>query len=580
MNDSDIAATTLITPDLFWHVINILITKPHVVNKRLWGCKILGRFMCASNKAWESLLPVKFEDTVNIDVFLQELSRCMESELVPHDNSGETELVLTELLPKNYGDKHAFQLVYLQKLESTATFYDVSPSGHCQYLCPDFSYRFYLENNVIKLSCDDDNKESKCYPWLLTTVLPQVNKWSQEITSTQQSVTKSLALVPHDQYYIKYNVLKEKYGKELVKIWPECTDPSKFVYEDIAIATYLLLLWGSNDECAEVTSQKFVDMGCGNGLLVYILTMEGHNGYGIDVRKRKIWDMYPKNVQLLEKTITPSNINTFSDIDWVIGNHSDELTPWIPVIAAKSSFKCKFFLLPCCAYNFDGSKYQRINSSKTQYTEYLEYIQKLSEDCGFHTYTDRLKIPSTKRICFVGNKRKHKQEEFNKYCESIDILIQSSDNGKAAATDNFKAREPTEKVRNCTRVDKNVIESIVSCVAKYILEGCQLDSPNWSTGKTIDISEVVSLLSSNTLKVLKSECGGLQTLLKNNNHIFKVRNGQIQFQYPRSVEEINRSIMNNKKIKSSIKIKVKECWFYKNHPQGCPLSDVDCSFVH
>lgn len=53
----------------------------------------------------------------------------------------------------------------------------------------------------------------------MTTVLPQVNKWSQEITnSTQQSVNKSLALVPHGQYYIKYNVLKEKYGKELVKV--------------------------------------------------------------------------------------------------------------------------------------------------------------------------------------------------------------------------------------------------------------------------------------------------------------------------------------------------------------------------
>ena len=25
----------------------------------------------------------------------------------------------------------------------------------------------------------------------------------------------------------------------------------------------------------------------------------------------------------------------FPDVDWLIGNHSDELTPWIPVMAAR-----------------------------------------------------------------------------------------------------------------------------------------------------------------------------------------------------------------------------------------------------
>jgi tRNASer (uridine44-2'-O)-methyltransferase len=63
----------------------------------------------------------------------------------------------------------------------------------------------------------------------------------------------------------------------------------------VAIATYILLLW----EKDEVPQKKtFVDLGCGNGLLVYILTKEGHNGVGIDVRKRQIWDFYPKDVKL------------------------------------------------------------------------------------------------------------------------------------------------------------------------------------------------------------------------------------------------------------------------------------------
>lgn len=44
--------------------------------------------------------------------------------------------------------------------------------------------------------------------------------------------------------------------------------------------------------------QTFVDLGCGNGLLVYILVKEGHKGLGIDIRRRQIWNMYSKDVKL------------------------------------------------------------------------------------------------------------------------------------------------------------------------------------------------------------------------------------------------------------------------------------------
>lgn len=81
----------------------------------------------------------------------------------------------------------------------------------------------------------------------------------------------------------------------MLQIWPECTDASKFVYEDLAITAYLLLLWELNESKEK---QTFVDLGCGNGLLVYILTKEGHSGVGLDVRKRNIWSMYPPDVIL------------------------------------------------------------------------------------------------------------------------------------------------------------------------------------------------------------------------------------------------------------------------------------------
>lgn len=92
------------------------------------------------------------------------------------------------------------------------------------------------------------------------------------------------------------------------QIWPECTDPTKFVYEDVAIATYLLLIWDEKHSGDTRKSVNFVDVGCGNGLLVYILTNEGHRGLGVDVRKRKIWDIYGENINLKVSSIQHSKI--------------------------------------------------------------------------------------------------------------------------------------------------------------------------------------------------------------------------------------------------------------------------------
>ena len=53
-----------------------------------------------------------------------------------------------------------------------------------------------------------------------------------------------------------------------------------------------------------------------------------------------------------EREITPRDSSLDPSADWLIGNHSDELTPWIPVMAARTSLSCNFFLLPCCTHDF------------------------------------------------------------------------------------------------------------------------------------------------------------------------------------------------------------------------------------
>ncbi len=45
--------------------------------------------------------------------------------------------------------------------------------------------------------------------------------------------------------------------------------------------------------------------------------------------------------------------HTFPEVDWLVGNHSDELTPWIPYMASKSGYNTSFFVLPCCFHDFD-----------------------------------------------------------------------------------------------------------------------------------------------------------------------------------------------------------------------------------
>uniref|UniRef100_A0A2A4KBC0 tRNA (uracil-O(2)-)-methyltransferase n=1 Tax=Heliothis virescens TaxID=7102 RepID=A0A2A4KBC0_HELVI len=580
---------TTLNPDTFWDSINILVSKPHVINKRLWGSKLWFRCSGKLNGLVSSeLLPISpLSDSItddNVDKLKTQILKDLKIESVadPADIDCTIEVLLIELLPKNYSDSQAYQVVCLQKEKCTVTFYDVTPQSLGQKLCPDFSYRIFLSDNQITLTAESA-ETSKSYKWLANTLLPQLIKWgTNSINDEAKSnviCSESLSLVSQTKYYEKYNDLKIKYGKEMVKIWPECTDATKFVYEDVAIAAYLLLLW--EDETGN--KKSFVDLGCGNGLLVYILTMEGHTGIGLDVRKRNIWDMYPSDVKLQEKTITPSDASIFPEMDWIIGNHSDELTPWIPVIAAKSSYTCNFFLLPCCAYNFDGTKYQRKNSYKSQYNDYLDHIKHLCEDCGFKIGIDRLKIPSTKRICLVSNGRVYPEEEYTLYCNKIDDIISTGSSNTSHNINidkEFKAREPVERVRNCTQIDKGVVDSIVECISRYLLEGCSESDSSWSLGRKAEFNELVQLIPKENLNILKSECGGIQTLLKNNHNIFEVQSGKVGLRYPKTINEVVSNSRKRKLKQIPIKVQQKKCWFFNNHPQGCPLSDENCSFLH
>lgn len=259
----------------------------------------------------------------------------------------------------------------------------------------------------------------------------------------------------------------------------------------------------------------------------------------------------------------PSLESTFPDVDWIIGNHSDELTPWIPVMAAKSSYKTNFFLLPCCHFEFNGCKYARTKSNHSCYEEYMDYIDKICQICGFIFERDRLKIPSTKRHCFVSRGRVYSDDDKLKYYDNINRYVKE----KLHGSNEMKVRSAKEEVKNCTQLDQKFLSSVVREVASFILSK-RKDFEGWREGEFVDLKDVIGIISSDQRQLLKKECGGLKTLLKNHHNIFLVVNGRVKLRKP-VVKEVPPHYY-----------KKKECWFYHNHPDSCPLLEEQCSYIH
>lgn len=258
--------------------------------------------------------------------------------------------------------------------------------------------------------------------------------------------SKYIKRVAHDnlltelEYRQRYDVMKIKYNF-WVERWTECTDPVKFVYEELSIAAYLCALWDKEfSEEGLQEKQSFIDCGCGNGFLVYLLISEGHSGIGVDLQKRDIWDQYPEKVRasLRHEKMDPLTYDC-SGYDWIIGNHSDELSPWLPVMAARCQIEkraravCKvsgktlaggcselemrrayprFFVLPCCFYDFDGKKVAFGKTRRTlgvraiagtgKYEQYYRWIAQISRAFGFTVEYENLRIPSTKYVSILG----------------------------------------------------------------------------------------------------------------------------------------------------------------------------------
>ncbi|KAK3311430.1 uncharacterized protein B0T15DRAFT_75239 [Chaetomium strumarium] len=241
-------------------------------------------------------------------------------------------------------------------------------------------------------------------------------------------------LVPQARVQNTYTRLKQKYARSLIKSWAETTDPAKHVFEDLCIAAFLLELW--LDTYGQGTFPGFVDIGCGNGLLVYILNQEGFAGWGFDARSRKSWAAYNTKMKtpageqdtLQQLVLLPPPVSrdglaglsgdTFNDKlihngrfpegTFIISNHADELTPWTPIIAALS--ECPFIAIPCCSHNLAGERFRAPapkdkTTADSAYSSLVVWVSNIATDCGWEVEQEMLRIPSTRNTALVGRKR-------------------------------------------------------------------------------------------------------------------------------------------------------------------------------
>lgn len=141
---------------------------------------------------------------------------------------------------------------------------------------------------------------------------------------------------------------------------------------------------------------------------------------------------------------------------FLIGNHADELTPWVPVLASVTPSCAGFVNIPCCAWKLDGTRFtptqarfdladvaafllgtpssvtpqepphaqpvvhdprtlaahtqwfaQRLTSEPddhghSKHRAYYAYIAELHLHTGWCLETEALRIPSTKNWAFVA----------------------------------------------------------------------------------------------------------------------------------------------------------------------------------
>ncbi|EFO83708.1 hypothetical protein CRE_03131 [Caenorhabditis remanei] len=495
------------------------------------------------------------------------------------DPSNRSEITISKFIRKvrpsntqNFSE-NAYELSFYEE-DFLVRFYPVvlDDKEHPHFASPySIACRVPSENSLTLQILKPSNAPDEHYEFLRNSAFKQVFTWMKGIDLSKTS-RKTNSLIDKESYARTYQQIREDYGRGLIQGWTENSNPHKVIFEDCGIAAYITELINRG---LLPKPKKFVDIGCGNGVLVHLLNKIGLNGYGVDVRQRKIWKTTLKDVDLRESTVEPQFIvenqpHFDADVDLLIGNHSDELTPWIPVMTAK--LNCNFFLIPCCPFDFFGKfsntgSYLGPKRMTSQYESFFEWTVSVADRLGFDVKLDRLAIPSTKRLCIVGRVPERG------LCPNLDTTIQKMTQGQK-----FVARPREIKNNNCMHLSVSDRERIAKKLFDYILNSSDEVRDGWRCGGEVPLAQLAGILSDEDKKLMKDQDGGLQTFLRNHHQIFHV------FKAAARLRDFRQPVVKKQRPgwtqpKQTPKMK-SPCWMSLNHPDGCPVGPEACRYEH
>jgi len=400
-------------PEMFLRVMQNLIKNPNIMSTHLFRADIL-----YDSQKDHSIV------TEPGDVYFSEFTRHMKKELqpiytrVPGYKWQQT--YVRQLVPRNRQlDNDLVQTChfYMQQTEKTVSnlilyIPHITTSADMPWYHPRVRQVAFLHQSTLPSSQSRDVSGIVSVHYCLfpdfpvdqrleRTAMQLLDKIHKHSRGQQAGYVKRVhhdQIVPQQRFQDTYARLKAKYARDLIDKWVEQTDPAKHVFEDLGIAAFLMELWADMYDCGGssttdggVSSKPkfpgFVDIGCGNGLLINILDQEGYPGWGFDARRRKTWETFSPEVrdrvkemvlvpeifdadeeEILDRSFHNGIFNAATESDtpeppFVVSNHADELTPWTPLLAYLNG--SSFIAIPCCSHNLSGARWRAPASKST-----------------------------------------------------------------------------------------------------------------------------------------------------------------------------------------------------------------------
>jgi tRNASer (uridine44-2'-O)-methyltransferase len=420
-------------PEIFREVMINLIRNPNINSNHLFRADILLEVPHQSDTVYNPLPKI-----IEIETF--DLETVIIRRLIPRNVLVDKPLDQTCLIYSASNESETKSLViYLPHISSPSESPFYHPAVHGIAFLHIFNHESKEGSISLHYAFFESGPNTPALQRTALHLLSTVHKHGQGQLNGYVKRVHHDTILPQATVQNTYAKLKTKYARSIISTWVEVTDPTKHVFEDLGIAAFLIELW------AEMYPKGtefpgFVDIGCGNGLLVHILIEEGYKGWGFDARKRKSWETHSAKAQenLSELVLVPRIVckdkdtsekrtesmtgthpGTFPKGTFIISNHADELTPWTPILGNMS--ESPFVMIPCCSHSLSGARYRapppkEAGASKSAYASLVAWVLKLAEDCGWEVEKEMLRIPSTRNTALLGRRRK---------CDFKDVNIES-----------------------------------------------------------------------------------------------------------------------------------------------------------